>query len=227
MNASIAVAFDSSPASSGRHPGISSTIALTVLHRGRIVAADQHVGVDRLVDVSELGRREVVERGDDTAARHRGLHVGGHTAPRRHERLELLVRRARARWPSTRRPCRRARRSFSCAVPAAESHGVAMTMSSQSAAPALSPAVSRSASCGHLPTRSSTVSIARYFDREPMTTSWPMLASRAARPLPAGPVPPRIPMRMATAWHAHPVLVNSLRTRVCKKFTRTDEAIAP
>ena len=30
MNASIAVAFDSSPESSGRHPGIFDTISLTV-----------------------------------------------------------------------------------------------------------------------------------------------------------------------------------------------------
>jgi hypothetical protein len=43
----------------------------------------------------------------------------------------------------------------------------------------------------------STVSIARYFDREPMTTSKPATANRAARALPAGPVPPRIPIRTA------------------------------
>ena len=99
MNASIAVAFDSSPASSGRQPGILATISLTVADRRRIVAADQHVGVDRLVDVAELGRREVVERGDDPAARHGRLHVGGDAAARRHERLELAGRPARARWP--------------------------------------------------------------------------------------------------------------------------------
>jgi enoyl-[acyl-carrier protein] reductase I len=48
---------------------------------------------------------------------------------------------------------------------------------------------------------SSRVAIARFFEREPMTVGYPMLANRAARPLPAGPVPPKMPMRMATAWH--------------------------
>ena len=40
----------------------------------------------------------------------------------------------------------------------------------------------------------SASSMARYLDREPMTTSKPPEASRAARARPAGPVPPRTPM---------------------------------
>jgi hypothetical protein len=37
--------------------------------------------------------------------------------------------------------------------------------------------------------------MARYLDREPMTTSNPTDANLAASDLPAGPVPPRRPMR--------------------------------
>ena len=68
-------------------------------HRGLVVAADQHVGVDRLAEVAELLGRQVVERGDDPAARHRGLDVGGDRTTRRHERLELVADARRARWP--------------------------------------------------------------------------------------------------------------------------------
>ena len=61
--------------------------------------------------------------------------------------------------------------AFSCAVVAAESHGVAMTTTSQSAAAGLSPYESIESRSGHFPTSPSRASIARYFDREPMTTS--------------------------------------------------------
>ena len=61
--------------------------------------------------------------------------------------------------------------SCSCAVVAAESHGVAMTTRSQSAEAVLSPYSRRSVSSGHRSTRLSRASIARYFDRDPMTTS--------------------------------------------------------
>ena len=87
----MAVALDSSPASSGRQPGILATISLTVLHGRRVVAADQHVGVDRLAEVAELLGRQVVQGGDDVAAGHGGLHVGGDAAARRDERLELVA----------------------------------------------------------------------------------------------------------------------------------------
>jgi len=56
-----------------------------------IVAADQHVRVDRLADRSQLLRRQVVEGGDDPACRNRGLDVGGDAAARRNQRLELLA----------------------------------------------------------------------------------------------------------------------------------------
>ncbi len=56
-----------------------------------VVPADQHVRVDRLAEVSELLGRQVVQRGDDVTSRHRSLDVGGHAAPRRHERLELVT----------------------------------------------------------------------------------------------------------------------------------------
>ena len=46
----------------------------------------------------------------------------------------------------------------------------------------------------------STTSSARYFDREPTTTSNPDAARRAARPLPAGPVPPSTPICIRTLW---------------------------
>src|SRR5438270_6019943 len=47
--------------------------------------------------------------------------------------------------------------------------------------------------------------MARYFDREPMTTSKPATARRQANALPAGPVPPRIPMRTDGEVTGHPV----------------------
>ncbi len=58
-----------------------------------------------------------------------------------------------------------------------------------------------SASSGYTLTSSSRASIARYFDRDPITVSYPMLARRAASPLPAGPVPPKMPMRITSALH--------------------------
>ena len=89
------------------------------------------------------------------------------------------------RWPST------------CwAVWVAPSHGVAITTRSASAAPSLSAASMVSSRPAHCSFRPSTTSRARYRDREPMTVSKPTDASRAASALPAGPVPPRIPMRI-------------------------------
>jgi hypothetical protein len=67
------------------------------------------------------------------------------------------------------RPCRQ-RSALSCAVVAAESHGVAMTTTSQSAAAGLSPNDKQRLEVGHLATSSSRASIAWYFDREPITT---------------------------------------------------------
>ena len=139
MNASIAVALDSSPASSGRQPGILATISLTMGDGVGVVAADQHVGVDRLAEVAELLGRQVVEGGDDAAPRHRRLHVGGDAATRRHQRLELVADADERVGHADDDLARAAAPSCSCAVVAAESHGVAMTTTSQSAAAALSP----------------------------------------------------------------------------------------
>ncbi len=205
MKASIAVAFDSSPASSGRHPGKSATMALTVCDRRR---DRRRRSTRRSRSVRRCAR--VRSPGDGGTRRRPGCAAPRPARGRPHcpavERgVGTPCSPARARWPSTRRPCRRARPRSPAPCRRRSPTASPSPSSSHSAAPALSPAVRRSVSCGHLPTSSSTVSIARYFDREPMTTSWPMLASRAAKPLPAGPVPPRIPMRMATAWHAHPV----------------------
>ena len=76
-----------------------------------------------------------------------------------------------------------------------------MTTTSQSAAAALSPYDSSGSMSGQRCTMPSRASIARYFDREPITDSYPIDARRAASALPAGPVPPRIPIRIGTWWH--------------------------
>ena len=61
---------------------------------------------------------------------------------------------------------------------------------SQSAAAALSPYASSSPSSGHFSTSSSRASIARYFDREPITTVVADARQPGRSALPAGPVPP-------------------------------------
>ncbi len=57
------------------------------------------------------------------------------------------------------------------AVWVAPSHGVAMTTTSAPAAVALSPAEIGRSRSGHCSCSLSTASMARYFEREPMTTS--------------------------------------------------------
>ena len=105
------------------------------------------------------------------ATRARALHIDTTTLP--------------LRWPST-----------DCTVAAAASHGVASTIRSQSAAVSLSPESIGSSLSGQTATSLSRASMARYFERDPRTTSNPTLANRTARPRPAGPVPPRTPMRI-------------------------------
>ena len=85
-------------------------------------------------------------------------------------------------------------RAHSDAVDAAASHGVAMNTTSAEEASWLSPAVMDSCRSGHLATILSRTSMARYLDLEPITTSNPTDASRVAKPLPAGPVPPSTPI---------------------------------
>jgi iron complex transport system ATP-binding protein len=55
------------------------------------VRTDQHVGLDRVIEIPELLGRNVVETGRHPTARHRGLHAGGHRTPGRNQRLELLA----------------------------------------------------------------------------------------------------------------------------------------
>src|SRR4051812_28031825 len=80
------------------------------------------------------------------------------------------------------------------AVDAAASHGVATMTGSGAAAMVLSPAVRVRSLSGHSADNRSQTSAARSLARDPSVTSTPTDASRTATALPAGPVPPRIPM---------------------------------
>ena len=156
-----------------------------------------------VVEVGERRRRDEVERGDDVRIGRDGLDLGGDRARGRHHGDELaalldeavghrdhglareLRRRGRARWPPrhprrwrARRGRRRRRRGW-CR---------------RSRPATRSPHCSRS---------SSTTLGARSRSRDPTTTSWPTLASRAAIPRPAGPVPPNTPIFIAESF-AHP-----------------------
>ncbi len=86
--------------------------------------------------------------------------------------------------------------SQSFTVAAAASHGVATNTTSADAAVWLSPAAIDSSRSDHLASSLSATSMARYLDLDPITTSKPTDANRTARPLPAGPVPPRTPISM-------------------------------
>ena len=54
----------------------------------------------------------------------------------------------------------------------------------------------------HFSVNSATTASALAFSRDPAITSCPTSAKRAARPRPAGPVAPKIPIRTAEVWHA-------------------------
>ena len=88
------------------------------------------------------------------------------------------------------------------AVSVAAFHGVAITMSSASDAPALSLLSIERSRSGHASMMESRTSMARYFEREPRVTSCPTEASRAANAIPAGPVAPRSPMCMREGYGA-------------------------
>ena len=170
MNASIAVAFDSSPASSGRQPGMRATISLTVRTAASSspqISTSESIGSPRWPS-SLAGRwwnaATTWQRGTAActwaATEPRGGTSGWNSWPTRTSALAMLMTTLPASTSA-----------FSCAVVAAESHGVAITTRSQSQASALSPLPSRLARSGHLTSRPSRASIARYFEREPMTTS--------------------------------------------------------
>ena len=73
-----------------------------------------------------------------------------------------------------------------------------MTTRSQAEAAALSPPDNRPCNWGNLSVNSLAISTALSAEREPITAVYPIEASRAASAEPAGPVPPRIPMRIPT-----------------------------
>ncbi len=171
MNASIAVALDSSPASSGRQPGDLGDDLADRAHRigrrrrrstrrsrsaGRCGRAPSPAGGGRRRRRDIAARRPARGRRRCRAAApaagtpchpHQGVGHGDDDLAG--ERPFVLLRRAWQRSPTAWRSPRRR-------TPAAA---------------ALSPHSSRSARSGHLPISSSRVSIARYFDREPITTS--------------------------------------------------------
>ena len=145
---------ESSPASSGRRWGILATRSAVASLASGWSEQIEHVALDRVVEVAELLGRHVVEarrpRGSGAAppARWRATEPRGGTSgwnslPIRVRALAIEMTTLPRRWPST------------CwAVWVAPSHGVAMTTTSASAAPSLSPASmvrSRPAHCSLRP----------------------------------------------------------------------------
>src|SRR5262245_12423743 len=78
------------------------------------------------------------------------------------------------------------------------------TRSPALAASSLVPASSPSTRGPHSSRSSETTASERLCSREPATTVCPTLASRAARPRPAGPVAPSTPMFTGAVWHEAP-----------------------
>ena len=72
-------------------------------------------------------------------------------------------------------------------------------------------------------TIASRTSRARYFDRDPMVTSCPTEASRAARAMPAGPVAPRSPMCMAPRLRCGRRFRRVERGRACGTARRQED----
>src|SRR5829696_8867437 len=170
VNDSIGVAMASSPALSGRMLGTLLTISLvsstaeawseqmsTSLSIGSLrspsslagtwwnAAATRHSGTAACT-LAATDPRGGTRGWNSLPIRVRALAMDMTTLPRRMWRTEAAV------W-------------------VAPSHGVAMTTTSVAAAPGLSAAVMVSARSGQLSSRLSTVSIARYLEREPTTTS--------------------------------------------------------
>src|ERR687894_2288564 len=194
VNDSMGVAMASSPAFSGRMLGILATISLvswtadswseqmsTSLSMGWRRSPSSLAGTwCRAAATLQCGTAACTL----AATEPRGGTNGWYSLPTFVRALAIDTTTLPRRWSST-----------DTAVCVAPSHGVAITTTSVSAAWALSPAPIVRLRSGHWSSRVSTTSIARYFDRDPTTTSNPTEASRAASALPAGPVPPRMPMR--------------------------------
>ena len=188
----MAVALDSSPASSGRQPGILLTISDTCLgglRRGRSRSARRSRSGGR-------GRRAPWPAGGGRRRRPgsrgtRRLHVRGHRAPGRDERLELVADPHQRVGHARSRPCPRALGACSCGrgrrrVPRRGDDdevglGGAVVVAGVDGELAVGPPAP---GCRRGPPSPGSV------EREPSTTSKPTDASRAPSAVPAGPVPP-------------------------------------
>ena len=199
MNASIGVALRQLAGVERAQSGILAHDLRRDLGGVRVVGADQHVGLDGLVEVAELLGRHVVEarrrpRQSGTAActlaatEPRGGTSGWNSWPTRARALAMrdddlaLEAALRPAWAVVRGAVPRRGDDDEVGV------GRAVVVAGVDGELAVRPLLAR------MPSRTS---IARYFDREPMhDLEARRTASRAPRPLPAGPVPPRIPMRI-------------------------------
>ena len=117
---------------------------------------------------------------DDPAAGHGRLHVRGHRAPGRDERLELVADPDEGVGHRDRRPCRRAL-GASCVRGRRPRRPTAWRSrrGRRRRRPRCRPRRCVSSRSGHCADELVATSIARYFDREPSTTSKPTDASRA------------------------------------------------
>ena len=198
MNASIGVAFASEPASSGRRPGIFRT--MSAVHSiasmwSEQISTSESIGWS-IIPSSLAGRcwsaAATCEPGQAAwtlaATDPRGGTRGWNSPLMRASAFAMQMTTLPSRWGAT-----------ETAVSVAPSHAVANTTTSHWAAPALSDALMSRFRPGHLASVWSRISSARSFEREPITTSRPADASRAASALPAGPVPPRMPI--CTSWN--------------------------
>src|SRR5918997_4780858 len=194
VNDSMGVAIASSPAFSGRMLGILATISL--------VSSTADSWSEQMSTSLSMGWRRSPSSLAGTwcsaaatlqcgtaactlaATEPRGGTNGWNSLPSFVRALAIDTTTLPRRWSST-----------DTAVCVAPSHGVAITTTSVSAAWALLPAPMVRLRSDHCSSWVSTTSIARYLDRDPTTTSNPTEARRAASALPAGPVPPRMPMR--------------------------------
>ena len=169
MNASIAVALESSPASRGGTPGCADDVGDDDDRFGE-VGADQHVALDRDSEMAELAAGRWWNAAATRHARHRRLHARGHRAAGRDERLELVadldecvghrdddlaIQLLLERMRGGRR-----------AVPRRREHDDV-----GSGGTFVVGCVDAEIVSGHWAMSPSTASIARYFDREPNVTS--------------------------------------------------------
>ena len=199
MNASIGVALRQLAGVERAQPGILAHDLGDGVGGRRVVGADQHVAVDRLVEVAELLGRQVVEGRGDAGSRAprparcaatdpRGGTSGWNSLPTRTSALAIEMTTLPA--AGARPTCAVVRR----AVPRrGDDDDVGVGRAPRCRRTSIGEVAVGPAGRGC----SSTVSIARYFEREPIDD---VVADRrqagARAPLPAGPVPPRMPIRI-------------------------------